>query len=144
MKNHKLIAIGFLLISFGLSSCEKKTVDNLSCNQIQLNKQFTTAIDESWCLEGSDWKIKFGPFIEDSRCNVSGVECIWAGRFVMAANITSLGETVTETFFAENNWQDTIYSGPYKIILAKVKPETRTSMEPLAPSAYSFDVIVTQ
>ena len=101
------------------------------------------SIDE-WCFEEADWKIRFGPFIEDSRCNVPDIVCVWAGRYVMAATIYNHGETVQDTFEAVYNWTDTIYQGPYQIILSKVYPEIRTSMEPLDPSNYSFDIIVKQ
>ncbi|MDQ3017791.1 MAG: hypothetical protein M3R25_13855 [Bacteroidota bacterium] len=144
MKNYKLLTSALLGSFLILMSCEKKITDNLSCNQIQLNKPFTAGIDDEFCLEGQDWKIKFGPFVEDSRCNVPTIQCVWAGRFVMGATITNNGEVLNDTFIAEHNWQDTLYNGPYKIILKTVKPEIRTSMEPLAPSAYSFEMLVTQ
>ena len=54
------------------------------------------------------------------------------------------GEAVNDTFFAVHNWTDTIYHQDYQIILAKVYPEERTSMEPLDPSSYSFDILVSK
>lgn len=62
----------------------------------------------------------------------------------MAVTIDDQGESVQDTFYAEYNWTDTIYQGAYKVILSKVYPEERTSMEPLDPSAYSFEIIVKQ
>lgn len=139
MKWLSLITAVFSLLTW--TSCEKKVVSPLSCNQFQLNKPFKAEISEQWCLDGTDWKITFGPLIEDSRCNVPDILCVWAGQYVMAATIEN-GEEVQDTFYAVHNWTDTLYQGGYQIILAKVYPETRTSMEALAPSAYSFDVIV--
>ena len=130
-----------LVAAFSSSGCEKKLNSGLNCNPITLNQTFNAKIGEEWCIETSDWKITFGPLIEDSRCNVVDVQCIWAGRYVMAATIDD-GEIVQDTFNAETNWQDTLYQGGYRIILAKVYPEVRTSMEALDPSKYSFDVIV--
>ena len=128
-----------LIPLMALTACDKKTTANLSCNQISLDIPFTAKIDETWCLD--DWKIRFGPFVEDSRCNVPGIECIWAGRYVMAATIDN-GETVQDTFYAVRDWRDTLYSGPYKVILNKVFPETRPTTDPLDPSAYLFEMIV--
>lgn len=129
------------LILAGLTSCDKKTEANPTCHPITLNTPFTARISEQWCIEEADWKITFGPMIEDSRCNVDGILCVWAGRYVMAATIDK-GEAVRDTFFAVHNWSDTLYHAPYQIILSKVYPETRLSMEPLDPAAYSFDIIV--
>ena len=141
MKNFLSGTLCLSLLLCGFSGCDKKTNSDPNCNQIILNKPFTARIAEQWCLDGANWKITFGPFLEDSRCNVSGIDCVWAGRFVLAATIDN-GEQVQDTFFAINNWSDTLYEGSNKILLNKVFPEIRTSMEALDPSKYSFEVIV--
>ncbi len=141
MKNY--ISLTVLLVSTILSSpgCDPKTDANPQCHEITLGKTFTARIGEVWCVPSTDWKIAFGPLVEDSRCNVPNVECIWAGRFVMGANIDN-GEIITQNFEAVHNWQDTIYSGPYAIYLNLVKPEIRPTTDPIDPSNYSFDIIV--
>ena len=139
MKIHKSIVFLPLLSILLLTACDKKTTANLTCSQISLDIPFTAKINETWCLD--DWKIRFGPFIEDSRCNVPGIECIWAGRYVMGATIDN-GETVQDTFYAVKDWRDTLYNGPYQVILNRVFPETRTTTDQLDPSAYSFEIIV--
>ena len=141
MKNY--ISLTVFLVSAILSSpgCDPKTDANPQCHEITLGKTFTARIGEVWCVPSTDWKIAFGPIIEDSRCNVPGIDCIWAGRFVMGANIDN-GEIITQNFEAVYNWQDTLYSGPYAIYLNLVKPEIRTTTDALDPSAYSFDIIV--
>jgi hypothetical protein len=131
--------LGFFLV--GSAGCEKKLVQDGVCNQITLNKPFIGQMDEQWCLEEGNWKIRFGPFIEDSRCNVTGIECVWAGRYVMATTIEK-GNSTQDTFYAVNNWSDTLYYDGYSIILKKIFPEIRTSMEPLDTSKYSFEVLV--
>ena len=141
MKNILSFSLGLCFLLFGFSGCDKKNPSDLGCNQITLNKPFTAKIAEQWCLEETNWKITFGSFIEDSRCNVTGIECVWAGRYVMAATIDN-GEAIQDTFLAVNNWSDTLYQGSYRIILSKVFPEIRTTMEPLDPSEYSFEVVV--
>ncbi|HEX5112662.1 MAG TPA: hypothetical protein VFV79_07435 [Saprospiraceae bacterium] len=88
-----------------------------------------------------NWKITFGPFLEDSRCNVPEIDCVWAGRYVMAALIEG-AETERDTFYAERDWRDTLHVYPYTIILNKVFPETRTTMGNLDSSAYSFEIII--
>jgi hypothetical protein len=141
MKNFLPYTLSLTLILFGFSGCDKKNGSDPSCNQIILNKPFTAKIAEQWCLDETNWKITFGPFVEDSRCNVPQIECVWAGRYVMAVTINN-GETVQDTFEAVRNWSDTLYQGSYSIILNKVFPEVRNSMEPLDPAKYSFEVIV--
>lgn len=123
-----------------LASCDQNTS---SCKQITIDKPFIARIDERWCIDDAGWKVTFGPFIEDSRCNVDGIDCVWAGRFVMGATFEK-GETKLDTFYAVHNWSDTLYHSQYRIILEKIYPETRASMEPLDPTEYSFKVIVSQ
>jgi hypothetical protein len=141
MKNY--ISLTVFLVSTILSSpgCDPKTDANLQCHEITLGKTFTARIGEVWCVPSTDWKITFGPMIEDSRCNVPNIECIWAGRYVMGATIDN-GEVINQNFEAVNNWQDTLYSGPYAIYLNLVKPEIRPTTEPIDPASYSFDIIV--
>jgi len=141
MKNYISLTVFLLSTLVSLTDCHPKATADLHCKSITLNKSFTARIGEQWCIPSSNWKIAFGPMMEDSRCNVANVECVWAGRYVMAATIEN-GETIQQKFEAVNNWQDTIYSGPYAIYLNLVKPEVRTSTDPLDPSAYSFDIIV--
>ena len=59
----------------------------------------------------------------------------------MAALIEG-GESERDTFFAERDWRDTLHVAPYTIILNKVFPETRTTMEPMDTSGYSFEIII--
>ena len=154
MKNSKSLTTqlpSFLRLSLSFSlffsltllqfSCEKTSEGSPQCDQIALNQPFTAKIGETYCLPNKNWKITFGPFIEDSRCNVPNIECIWAGRYVMAALIEG-GESERDTFFAERDWRDTLHVAPYTIILNKVFPETRTTMEPMDTSGYSFEIII--
>ncbi len=141
MKNYISAGVISCLLMFCLAACDKKSPSNGSCNEATLNQLFTAKINEQWCLDGTNWKIRFGPMVEDSRCNVTGIQCVWAGQYVMAVTINN-GEPVQDTFYAVNNWTDTLYQGGYQIILAKVYPEIRTTTDPLDPSAYSFDVLI--
>jgi len=122
-------------------SCEKTSEGSPQCDQIALNQPFTAKIGETYCLPNQNWKITFGPLIEDSRCNVPDIDCIWAGRFVMGALIEG-AESERDTFYAEREWRDTLHVAPYAIILNKVFPETRTTMEPVDTSGYSFEIII--
>ena len=135
------VTIGILLTAFIVPACLEKPSNTAGCNEFTSGEPFIAKIDETWCLQDTDWRISFGPLIEDSRCNVPGIECVWAGRYVMAATIKQ-GETLRDTFFAVNDWRDTIYSGGYQVILNKVFPETRPTTDPLPKSAYSFEVVV--
>ena len=53
-----------------------------------------------------------------------------------------LGTTLRDTFYAVNNWRDTIYNGPYAIYLNLVKPETRPTTDPIDPDSYSFEMVI--
>jgi len=139
-----LLALSLLLslcLSLFSASCDKKSEGTPLCDPITLNKPFTAKIGETYCLPSEHWEISFGPFVEDSRCNVSGLDCFWQGQYVMGISIDN-GEIVRDTFYAVNDWRDTLFHAPYHIVLNKVFPETRASMEPLDTSAYSFEVIV--
>jgi len=140
MKNFILLTV-ILLFVLVTEGCEPKSESGLDCNSIVLNKPFTARVGEEWCIPETGWKINFGSYIQDSRCNVVDIECVWEGMFVMATTIEN-GEIVQDTFVAVHNWQDTLYSGPYIIVLNKIKPEIRTTPETLDPSAYSFDMLV--
>ena len=142
MKTSIFQALGVFILVLFTNSCDEKTAKP-ECKDFTLNQTFTAKVNEQWCLEGADFKIRFGPFIEDSRCNVPNINCFWNGQYVMGATIDH-GTSVQDTFYAVHNWTDTLYHNAYRIILAKVYPEIRTSMEPLDESAYSFDVIVKQ
>lgn len=141
MKNILSTAPGLFAIMLTLAGCDKLMNANPGCQSFELNKPFLAQPGEQWCLEETNWRIQFGSAIEDSRCNVEGIDCVWAGRFVMEATIND-GIPVKDTFEAVHNWSDTLYHGPYSIILAKIYPEMRDSMGILPSSQYSFDVIV--
>jgi hypothetical protein len=148
MTNYKSLTINtrFLLflslsLSLTITSCEKKSEGDPLCNPFTLNVPFTAKIGETYCIPTEPWQITFGPFLEDSRCNVPGFECVWEGQYVMAVTIES-GEIERDTFYADGDWRDTLYHGSYSIILNKVFPETRISMGPLDTAAYSFEMII--
>lgn len=138
------ISIGLSFLFLSVSGCDKKNNPDLPCNPITLNKPFLAKIDELWCLDQADWSIRFGPAVEDSRCNVPGIECVWAGRYVMAATIITADGEDRDTFYAIHNWSDTLHQDGYNIYLKKVYPEIRPTMEPLDPAKYSFDIVVEQ
>ena len=139
----------FLLgTSLFLTGCDKKSSDNLSCETVTLNKPFVAELGDLKCLLPSEpnqtWTIKFGPMLEDSRCN-EGNDCIWAGRFVMETTIL-IGDAITvDTFDAralsDEIWSDTLRHHGYEIILAKVNPGTRLQ-GPVDPSEYTFDMLI--
>ena len=141
MRNILSPALALLFTLLALTGCDKLINANPGCQTMELNKPFLAHLREQWCLEETNWRIQFGPVMEDTRWNVEGLVCVWAGRFVMEATING-GIPAKDTFEAIHNWTDTLYHGPYSIILAKVYPEMRDSMGILSSSQYSFDVIV--
>jgi hypothetical protein len=137
---------GFSSMIFGVllafNGCGKSEDNTAGCdNQITLNQRFTAKIGETWCLPSENWEITFNGTVEDSRCNVPEIDCVWAGRYVLATTIDG-GSAIRDTFNAVNAWRDTLYQGNHTIILDKVYPELRPTMDPLNESAYAFDIIV--
>jgi hypothetical protein len=131
--------LGILLV---VNGCGKSGEAPAGCdNQITLNQPFTARIGETWCLPDESWDITFGPYLEDSRCNVVNVDCVWAGRYVLATYIENDG-AMRDTFFAVREWRDTLSAAGHTIILNKVYPEVRQSTDPLDASSYSFEIIV--
>ncbi len=148
MRNYKSLTITLskvlsllLLFCLTLTGCDKKSEGLSTCNPITLGKPFLAKIGDKFCIPTADWEITFGPVLEDSRCNVPGLECFWEGRYVMAVTIDHEG-IVKDTFYAEGDWRDTLVNTPYSIELNKVYPEIRESLEPLDTAAYSFDIII--
>jgi hypothetical protein len=141
MKSFQWIGVSALLICFALTSCDKKSEGQPSCNVITLDQPFTARIGETWCRPADNWEITFGPFMEDSRCNVPDINCVWEGLYAMGATFDN-GEMTQDTFVVIYGRQDTLTSGPFTVIVENVFPEMRTSVDPLDPSAYSFTVRV--
>ena len=139
----KILSLTFpvLLSLMVLQSCDKKAGSDSACEVIMLHETFTARFGEKWCIPSSGWSLTLDPFIEDSRCNVPQIECVWQGRFVMGVTFQN-GENALDTFDAQYGSQDTLFNIPYSVILLNVKPELRSSMEPLDPAAYSFDLVV--
>jgi hypothetical protein len=141
MKHGPILIAAVSVLLLANSGCDKQSSADLNCKPIVLDQPFKAGIGEKWCLDAKNWTITFGPFIEDSRCNVPEIDCVWAGRYVMGATFEN-GGSVRDTFFAVHNWSDTLTFSGHQVILSKVYPEIRQTMEPLDPSAYSFDIIV--
>lgn len=141
MKNH----IHLTLLAFSslfLFSCDASKSDaSLLCQEIVPGQTFTATPGVTYCEQMSGWKMTLGPLIEDSRCNVNGVACIWEGRFVMGVSFEN-GDAVQDTFYAAGNWRDTLYHSPFAIMLNEVYPLNRTSFELLDPAEYSFDMMI--
>ena len=125
-----------------LVSCStSKTEATFVCKEITLGQSFTAKFGEEWCVPQTGWKMTIGPFIEDGRCNIPFVYCVWEGQFVMGTTFENGMETI-DTFRAITNWRDTLVNGPYSIMLNKIYPEMRNDFEPLDPDQYSFEIIV--
>ena len=142
------VICSFLAIILLIPACGKNSSENSLCDTVTLNKPFIAEIGDLKCLLQTEpnetWSIKFGPMLEDSRCN-QGNDCIWAGRYVMETSIQSGDAITTDTFDAraltDEIWTDTLFHNGYEIILVKVNPVTRLN-GPVEPSGYSFDMII--
>lgn len=141
MKNHICLTILTISCLF-LASCTKsKTETPFDCKEITLGETFIAKFGEEWCVPQTGWKMTFGPFIEDGRCNITDIVCVWEGQFVMGATFDDGTETV-DTFYAITNWRDTLINGSHTIILNKIYPLIRDSFAPVDLEDYSFEMIV--
>lgn len=131
----------FTLPWLALQSCNEKLPLPANCMTFEFGVPFEAGIQEAWCEEAGDFVLTLGPILEDSRCNVPGIECVWAGRFVLAATFQHEGIS-RDTFYAVEDWRDTIFVDNTEIILDKVFPETRTDMGIVDTSAYRFRLII--
>lgn len=141
MKSYISLTVSLLFVLV-TERCEPKSTSGLMCNEAHLNKPFTARIGEEWCLAQTDWKMKLDAVVEDSRCNVTNVDCVWAGRYVMAVTFSHDGTSLRDSFYAINNWKDTIYIESHAVYLHLVKPETRPTTDPIDPASYSFEMVI--
>lgn len=135
------LTIIFSLPLLMFQSCDDKLPFPANCMTFQAGVPFEAAIQETWCDESGDFALTLGPILEDSRCNVPGIKCVWAGRFVLAATFQHAGIS-RDTFYAVEAWRDTIVVDNREIILDKIFPETRTDMGIVDTSAYRFRLII--
>jgi hypothetical protein len=141
MKNHIRLTI-LIMGALWLGSCSKSKTDGpVVCDEITLGQPFTATFGQAYCVPQTNWVMILGPFIEDSRCNIPEILCVWDGQYVMGVTFEGPAETI-DTFFAVHNWKDTLVNGPHTIILNEIYPLTRTSFDPLDLNEYSFEMVV--
>ena len=138
MRQKMQAAAALLFLLTSLSSCDKER-HVPACLAFSENEAFTARVGETWCLEGDDLRLTFGPILEDSRCNVNEVDCFWPGRFVLALTLED-GETAQDTFYAVDNWQDTLHYPGFDLFLDKVLPAVRPTTEWADTAAYRLEI----
>lgn len=142
MNHLAFIAIGLLLFSNG---CKETTEHVLPCMEITEGTPFEAKVHDTWCLPDESVKITFGPILDDSRCNIPNIECVWAGQTLLELRIetTEIPNTYLDTLFAVNNWQDTISIGNYNLQLNRVFPLERSGFD-VDTANYRFQMILNQ
>ena len=138
----KLWILCFLAAIAVSPACNERVDKEGVCENFELGEEFEARIHDTWCLENGNLAITFGSILDDSRCNIVDVECVWAGKFTMFVDIDLAGDITRDTFDAVHNWQDTIQAGAYNIALVKVLPEMRTMNNPVDTSEYTLRIIV--
>ncbi|MDX1478333.1 MAG: hypothetical protein R3301_11550 [Saprospiraceae bacterium] len=142
MKYRTHILICFLSFAQLMACKEEPPVKEGSCDTITLGVPFDARIHETWCLDNGSLAITFGRILDDSRCNIQDVECVWAGKFTMEVDINEQGILRRDTFDAIHNWQDTLATALYDIALIKVFPETRVMNNLPDTSDYVLRIVV--
>ena len=133
----------FSILSAGLAfSCKELVNGATPCNEITLGATFEAKVHDTWCLPDEKVMITIGPILEESRCNVTGIDCVWAGRTVLELIIdTKETPEYRDTLVAERNWQDTITIGGYSLELNKIIPEQRATLA-VDTAKYRFQMIL--
>ncbi len=133
--------IGTLAVILILAAC-KETSDVSPCNEITPGVTFNANIHDTWCLSNENLKITFNAILEDSRCNVLGVFCVWAGRSVIEFQIDPAdGTPYKDTLTTDENWQGTLLVPGHSLTLLHISPEIRPDFN-VDTSAYLFNMLL--
>lgn len=138
---------GIGLVTVLLVSCKqdenaKPDPDGLQCETYPVNVRFNAHVNDVICIENEDIVLGFGRILEDSRCNVPHIDCVWEGRFVMALDVEIGSNVIKDTIRANYQGLDTITYQDFKIEILKVKPEVRPSLEFSDTTAYELEVML--
>jgi hypothetical protein len=139
MKTQFFILIVTILLIY---ACRDRAGTALPCKEITPGVLFEAKVHETWCLPDESVKLSINSIVEDSRCNVKDIVCVWAGRAVLELLIeTKEIPSYRDTFYAVENWQDTLSIGNYDLELALIHPQERldTSVD---TAAYRFQMIL--
>lgn len=114
-----------LLYIVVFSACDK-TRTALPCQHITPGTLFEARVHDTWCLPDGSVRITFNTIVEDSRCNVTDLACIWQGRTVLELIVTtSEAAKYTDTLTTDESWQGEIAIGSYTLSLTQVLPLMR-------------------
>lgn len=103
---------------------------------------FEAKVHETWCLADESVKLTVKSIVEDSRCNVKDIICVWAGRAVVELLIeTKEASSYRDTFYAVENWQDTLSIGNYDLELAMIHPQERLDFV-VDTASYRFQMVL--
>lgn len=134
------ILVTCLLITLASCDCDDRSA--LPCREIIKDEIFEAKVHDVWCLPDESLKITFGPILEDSRCNIPGFDCFWAGRTLLELLIeTNEVAAYKDTLYAELNWQDTLSVGNYSLELNKIFPLERTDFT-VDTAKYRFQMVL--
>ena len=136
----------FLLLvvisSLALISCRDLTGRALPCQEITPDVEFVVKVHDTWCLPDESLKVTFNTILEDGRCNVKDIICVWAGQAVIELLVETY-ETgqYMDTLTAVDNWQGSIDIGSYTLALTQILPIERTEWE-VDTTSYRFRMVL--
>lgn len=138
----KAISLSLIALTLLLNACRDRSESALPCKEITEGVAFEAKVHESWCLPDGSVKLTVNSILEDSRCNVKDLVCVWAGRAVVELLIeTNEVPSYRDTFYAVNNWQDTLQIGSHDLELTLVLPVERLDTN-VDTAAYRFQMIL--
>lgn len=139
MKSLSLSLIALIIL---LYACRDRAQTASPCKEITEGVAFEAKVHETWCLPNAHIKLTVNSILEDGRCNVKDIDCIWAGRAVVELLIeTHEVPSYRDTFYAVHNWQDTLQVGGYDLELALIVPLERL-LPVVDTAAYRFQMIL--
>lgn len=125
----------------GMLAC-KDSGGPMPCKEITEGAIFEARIHETWCLPDESLKITFQSIVEDGRCNVKGIECVWAGRAVLEFLIEEEGaQSYRDTLYTNDTWKGELELEKYTLSLLQIKPLERQDFV-VDTAAYRFNMVL--
>jgi len=120
MKNHNLSWLVFCILALAACNFQKKH------QPFQLGNAFMLKYGETAQLETDETvQIRFDSILDDSRCP-QGVQCVWAGRAIVAITFFQQGQSQSSALVMGDpggtNYSKEAVFGDFTVTLFQVRP----------------------
>jgi hypothetical protein len=125
---------------FTAIACEKQVP--APCQEITPGAVFKARIHDTWCLPDESLKITFTSVVEDGRCNITGIDCIWPGYAALGLRIeTDAGEMWLDTLKTDQTWQGSTEVAGNTLSLLLIEPLVRSDFA-VDTASYRFEMVL--